>query len=611
MNSLKRSTSKVHEGELALRVAPQLRDRVLEAVAQIHAVGQPGEGVVHHLVLELGFDALAHFDLLPQFARALQHALFQLDVEPVQCLGLRATQQGVGDLVGDEGQQFGVAGVVQQVGAVALHRHHADHAVGAAQRHAQPALRQLAVGARVVEVAGGDHFLHQGLVGQQRGAGPDDVLAQAARERARLVAFDLGVDVVREFQHRAVVGDQGDVEVVGVEQLADRLVDAAVEALGALFVVGQRGDAVQRGLQVLCALALADLLLQHAVGVGQLARAVLHAPFQFLPALLALHRVEHVLGDEGQHRAVGGRVALALAIGLHDQRAHCLAGTDHRHADEVHRGRAQADAAGHGQDLGHLARGAVDDAAVADQAQGQAVAHLRGGQVLLGVVHARVFVIGEVHEAQRVAFGRVERDVEILGVHQLADDVVQALEQAGHVAVGAGHVRDGEQRALQLLGAGRHRDRAAQAEQGGQLGQPALGQGGQADLRGSERGQGTAVQGDQFRPSLLLAVMQFEHAAGGHSRMGCARDGAGGHEPDGALAVQGDGHVRQPVAGQAADQRLAHFLGRLPAQDGHGVLGQRRGGRLVAIEGRIRALEREARVSSESTLGGHCSSRRG
>ena len=52
----------------------------------------------------------------------------------------------------------------------------------------------------------------------------------------------------------------------------------------------------------------------------------------------------------------------------------------------------------------------------------------------------------------RVALGIVQRDEEILRVHQRADDRVDAAQHVGHVALGAGQVGDREQRALQLLG---------------------------------------------------------------------------------------------------------------------------------------------------------------
>ena len=129
----------VQQREAPLAVAAQPGDRALQAVAQVQAVGQSGQRVVHDLVLELRLDLLAHRDLLAQFAGACLHALLELGIEPLQGLGVLAALQAAGDLVGHEGQQFRIAAVVARSGAVALHRDHADHAVAAHQRHAQPA----------------------------------------------------------------------------------------------------------------------------------------------------------------------------------------------------------------------------------------------------------------------------------------------------------------------------------------------------------------------------------------------------------------------------------------------------------------------------------------
>jgi hypothetical protein len=74
-----------------------------------------------------------------------------------------------------------------------------------------------------------------------------------------------------------------------------------------------------------------------------------------------------------------------------------------------------------------------------------------------------VDAVDEIEEANAVAGGVVQRDEEVLGVHQFADDPVQPAQHVGHVQVRAGHVGDGEQRALQVLGLGELGDRFVQA----------------------------------------------------------------------------------------------------------------------------------------------------
>ena len=56
------------------------------------------------------------------------------------------------------------------------------------------------------------------------------------------------------------------------------------------------------------------------------------------------------------------------------------------------------------------------------------------------------------NHAQGVARHVVQGDVEVLGIHQAADDSVQGLVDLGQIQVGAGQVGDRKQGALQALG---------------------------------------------------------------------------------------------------------------------------------------------------------------
>ena len=73
-----------HHRKAAMLVALQACLQPGQALQQVTAVGQAGQGIVHHLVLQLGLDALAHGDLLLQLACALGHALRQLGIGALQ-----------------------------------------------------------------------------------------------------------------------------------------------------------------------------------------------------------------------------------------------------------------------------------------------------------------------------------------------------------------------------------------------------------------------------------------------------------------------------------------------------------------------------------------------
>lgn len=159
-------------------LVPEPGQRAVEALAQVVAVGQAGQGVVHHLVLELVLDALALVDLLAQLAGAHQHALLQQHHRLVLVVRGAAAGQAVGDLRGDEAQQLRVGLSIPLRFLVALNRDQPDRRVADHQRRAQPACGQRA-----------DRIeLDLAALGQRQGVGladdqlavPQHVLAQAA-----------------------------------------------------------------------------------------------------------------------------------------------------------------------------------------------------------------------------------------------------------------------------------------------------------------------------------------------------------------------------------------------------------------------------------------------
>jgi len=188
------------------------------------------------------------------------------------------------------------------------------------------------------------------------------------------------------------------------------------------------------------------------VGVGQRLRALGHALLQRLLPHLALQRVEHVPGHEGQHVLVAFGIAAPRLVALHRQRAQRLAAAQQRHAHEVRRRRAHRLPAVEPQLPRHLPRRPAHGPGVANQRQRDRVGQFLGGELLVRPVHLAVHLVDEVDEAQPLPALVVQRDVEVRRVHQLADDAVQPLQQAGHVALRGGRVGDVEQRALQPLG---------------------------------------------------------------------------------------------------------------------------------------------------------------
>ena len=402
-------------------------------------------------VLEPVFDAFAHRDLLAQLevgvgqlAGAGGDALFQLGIGLAQAFVGVAAFQRAGDVQRDETEQFFVALAVQVIRGVALHRDQAHHLAGDLQGHAEPAHR---FGAGGAYFAGRFQSIDASAVDQQGAAVAQHVFGQAVAEHAPLQAAVAFVDRIREFQLLAVIGEQGDVEIACVQQLADDLVHAGVEGVDAGAAAGDFGDAEQGALQALA-------LFAHLHFVAQLAGAFLHALFQARLRIAPRQRVKDVLADVVEQGLVVLAVAHGRVVALHHHGAAHHAVLKQGHAEPVLAVRAEAVVAVDVVLFAQLRRRAAQRLAVADHRQGQAVAEFAAGDFLVRVGNVGVVAVGEIDEAQGVVGAVVAGDVEILRVHQPTNDQVQAVQHVGHALVGTGEVADGEQGALQALGIG-------------------------------------------------------------------------------------------------------------------------------------------------------------
>ncbi len=563
----------------------QLRalDRAGHAVEQVGAVGQPGEGVVQGLVGEalLGAHALADLgdQLLVgrlQFGGALDHAPLQFCVRRAQALLRTLAGQAIADVVGDEGQQALVVRGEADVSGVALHRDHPHHLAVAMQRHAQPAEGLVAV---FVDVVTARQRVDPVAVGEHRLAGAQHVLGQAVAEPAGRPVVALLVDRVDELDRFLVLAEQGDVEVARVDQLVHRRMDLGVVLLQRLGAHRHLGDAEQRVLQALGALALDHLLLQFAVGVLQLHGAFAHAALQFHLRLAAVDGGEHVLGDVAQQRTVRVGIAGRAVVALHHDRAADPAAALHRHAKPVLAVGALDLAVRDLQLAPDQVRGTAQRAPVPQQGEGQAVGHVQLGPFLLGIGLVFVGLVGEVEEAHRLPFLVVGHDVAVGRVHQRTDDRVQAMQQLAHLDFGAGQFGDLVQRLLQqprLLQRVHPRLRAGgfqrRTEQGPGGGQPAVA-GGLVHLFRQPR--------HHQRQARVLGIGpgQRQQARFGAQRTGL---GQGQLQPPRGAGLE-DGFDQEMVA----EHRVAPGHGQLRA------FGQER------VQRRCRPFERRARASRQ------------
>ena len=442
-------------GEASLRVAARHRDRLAQAFQQLGAVGQAGQGIVGGLVGQLALGAHAFADLLDQFrirlgefAGALADPLFQPRMRVHQPILRLLAGQAAADVVGDEGQQFLVAGGERHVRRIALHGDHADHLVVVQQRHPQPAVRQ---GPDASDLAFRLQPADPRTVGQQRLAGPQHVFGQPVGDPARLAHLVAVVHRIRELQHAPVDGQHGDVEIACVEQAADDLVDLGIEALQRLAGHRQLGNAEQRALEFLRPLPLRHFRLQVDIGLLQLRRALLHALLELLARLVAIQRGEDVLGHVGQQRAILVAVDVGLLVVLHHDRADHAAAPAHRHAQPVGAVRPAGFAEGDAMELSQLRRRPPHRLAGAQQVHGQGVLVVGDRDFLGRIVDPGVDQVDEIQEAHRLQVLVVQHDVEIAGVHQLAHDRVDPAQHLLQLQAAAGEVGDLVQGLLQAL----------------------------------------------------------------------------------------------------------------------------------------------------------------
>ena len=432
--------------------------RRAEPLQQQGPIRQSGQHIMEGLVGQPGLDSLAFEDLrgqvtvgMGQGPGTLLDAGFQLHVVVDQRILRALALEAVGDMVGDEGQQFLVAHGKRRVGRVALHGKHAYGPLVADQGNAEPVARPRT---ETLDVARADQFIDAGAIGKQGAAGPQHVLGHAVGHRpARPHRIDL-VDRIRKFQLLAAIGNQGDVEIARVQQLADDGVDAGVEILHRFAGSRAFGDAKKGALQALAALPLGDLLLQLLIGLGQLLGTLGDTLFEFGLGLLALEGGQDVLGHVVEDGAVFLGIARVGKVALHDDRpADRGRRADHRYAEPVLAVGAEPFVARDIELGANLRRGSHLRLAAAQHGQGDAARQVAGGNLVIGIEDVAVDGVDEIEEAQAVALGFVQRDEEVLGVHEPADDLVDAAQHVGHVEIGTGHVGDREQGPLHVLGA--------------------------------------------------------------------------------------------------------------------------------------------------------------
>ncbi len=161
------------------------------------------------------------------------------------------------DVLADEGEQVSVCIGVCLAGSVGLAHDDADRSTVGDQRRPDPF--PISDNADLFELAGGDQLPVRLAVEDQGPSGPEHVRRHAAAEsdpdgipgvRIRHERVDR-VHVVGEVDRLAIVVVERDVEVLGVHEPRDRLVDDAIELRQILGGARRLRDAVQGGLDPL------------------------------------------------------------------------------------------------------------------------------------------------------------------------------------------------------------------------------------------------------------------------------------------------------------------------------------------------------------------------
>ena len=161
---------------------------------------------------------------------------------------------------------------------------------------------------------------------------------------------------------------------------------------------------------------------------------------------LALDRHRDLSGDEREDVLLFLAVADALRVGLHRHDADGAIPDLEGHADPVERrGADQFRLAAPHEVLVHVRRGEQRPPG-AHHVLGQAASQRPLGCLPVVLIH-------EVREGQPVALGVDQRDVEVLGRHQLIHDLVQRAQQGLEVRGGERRLGDAVRRLLDPLGA--------------------------------------------------------------------------------------------------------------------------------------------------------------
>ena len=348
-------------------------------------------------------------------------------------------------MAADEHQQLLFLVRIGAHAVVALQRDHADRLAADGQRHAQPAFRRRALDHGAALALQAQHLV---LVEQYRRLLGQHPFGQAVGHRPRLhrgVVVAAFVDVVGEAQRFAVVLDERDVDVLGLQQLRHDAVHGRIELLQRLALAGQPGDVEQRRLDHLGTLALLDLL-------AQLGGAFADFALQLGGLRAAGQRLADVLGHERQQGQVGLRIAAVRAVALHHHAADHRSVVQHRDAQPVDALRAGGQVADQAEALGQRGRAVPGVLPGLEHGQGDAVRQQLFVPLDFRVDRFLVQAVGVVQETHRaLAFVEVG-DEEVLGVHQAGDDGVQFAVQHARVMLVVGQVADVEQRLLQLLG---------------------------------------------------------------------------------------------------------------------------------------------------------------
>jgi hypothetical protein len=204
--------------------------------------------VVDRLLVELARDRLLH---------AVDQR--QLGVPLSRLLDRAGARERGADVLPDEGEEILVMLGVSALGCVRLHRQHTDGALLGLQRNAEPAAVRGDNSERHDLIPLDQHLIPL-VVAQERLARSEDVrryapcLPRADRvplvRIGEIVVGDL-VDVIGPVHELALLVVQGDIEVPRVHELADDLVDRAVELLHVLRGARELRDAVKRVLDLL------------------------------------------------------------------------------------------------------------------------------------------------------------------------------------------------------------------------------------------------------------------------------------------------------------------------------------------------------------------------